>query len=740
MDAVRFAAAALAAALAPLAAMSWPGDLNVRDFGAKGDGVADDTDAFTAAGNAMYEYAKAECVVKGQRYRRKKTGATEGPRRRLVVPKGRYMVSGPAFFRSDAYVYGEDGAEIVGTSPSNDMFYVGSAYRVRFENLSFSGGRSHLKVETLNKDSANLRVTRCRFRGSAGPAIYSPSFGFARENGVGKYGVGEWTFDGKSGKYVRDPRYLSPERVNNNHSTLIVVDNCDFDGCCGAVDFCPDGSVVRNCRIAMPPGAAVAAVRTKMVHAYGLEITHFAGSAAFDVDGGLNLWFEDSSVTTSDGSGARVLRGRVFNPPQVAQVVVADVRTDAGLAKGNAICSFDGGFPANAALVRVTADGPNEVAAFSFSPEDGKEAEEAFAGCRRIKTWAPDMFFSYGMKDCGANIVAPRGYAKRFWREVPEWAAAAGGAKCRLECRAPEGKASRVLLEPKWNVRFRTQELSGNAVVESGGVAALAGLGHDSPWFVVKSGAKVLFRNIQVHGGRSFVVVEPGGEAYVDSCFAYDCDGPTFVCGKGARLVIDNGVYYSARLYEGEGDAFLRSIWFSFSDVVPPDEELKSGTGVVNRGRLALWDVLGVPGVFSRFDKSFATKDTGVEYEMRWIDNYGDLRTRMQRFGSEAGGIVPVYHFGSARTVIEGHYAGFWNRSEPHTPVMCDSPSADAMIFCTSFSLSRQHLKRIEMLWQDGSGARHRIPQAKMSFTCPQQEPQPMAPTSSEARRPSTTS
>ena len=140
-------------------------------------------------------------------------------------------------------------------------------------------------------------------------------------------------------------------------------------------------------------------------------------------------------------------------------------------------------------------------------------------------------------------------------------------------------------------------------------------------------------------------------------------------------------------------------------------------------GRLALWDVLGVPGVFSRFEKIFATKDTGVEYEIRWIDNYGDLRTRMQRFGSEAGGIVPVYHFGSARTVIEGHFAGFWNRSEPHTPIMCDSPSADAMIFCTSFSLSRQHLKRIEMLWQDGSGARHRIPQAKMSFTCPQQEP-----------------
>ncbi len=718
-------AAVFAAAVLSALAAAMPGDLNVRDFGAKGDGVTDDTAAFTAAGAAMSRHSDAESKSFGQRYRKKKSGAKDGPCRRLVVPKGRYLVSGPAFFRNDAFVVGEDGAEIVGANPSNDVFYVLGAYRARFENLSFSGGRSHIKVETLNKESANIRVTGCTFRGSSAPAFFSPSLG------IDKKGVGEWKFDAETGRFSRDDRYLSPKLSRNNHSSLIAIDNCAFENCAGAIDMNPDGAVVRNCRIAMTPGTTAAAIRTTLLHAYGLDIVHCAGSAAIEAAGSIKLWFEDSSVTTADGSGARVLRGRMMNPAQVSHVVVADVRTDAGLAKDGAICSFtDGGFPAIAALVRVTAEGPNKVPAFTFGPE---ETGAAFDVSRKIKTWEPDRFFSYGIRDCGANIAAPSGYARRFVREVPDWAAKAGGAKCRVERPKLRGNAVRERLEPKWNVGFRTRELDRDTVIECGGVAALGGLDDDCPWFVVKKGVRAVFRNLQVCGGKSFVVVEDGGEAYVDSCFSYDSAGPVFVCERGGRLVVDCGVYYCARLYEGEGDAFLRSIWFRFTDVVPWEEELKSGTAIVNRGRLVLWDVLGVPSVFSRFEKSFASKPPVAEYEMRWIDNYGDMSTRMFRFGSEYGGIVPVYHFGKARTVIEGHYAGYWNRSVPDTPVMCDSPSADARIFGTSFNLYRQHLKRIEMLWQDHSGERRRVPKAKMSFTCPLPEPEDDGSASSAA-------
>ena len=486
-------------------AKSAPGDLNVKDFGAKGDGVTDDAAAFTAAGEAMYRYAKAERRTTRQRYRKDKSGSQEGPRLRLYVPKGKYRLSGPAFLRRDVFVVGEDGAELVGTNPSNDILYVQGAHRVRIENLAFRGGRSHLKVETLNNESANIRITGCRFRDSAYTAFYSPSFG------IGGKGVGEWRYDDAQRRFVRDERYHSPKITDNNHSSMVVVDNCAFEHCTGAIDMCPDGAVVRNCTFAMAPGAKKPAIVPGCIlHGYGLTFTHHEGSSALGLQGQKTaLWLEDSAVTTPDRSGARVFAGAVANHAQVAHVIMSDVRTDAGLRPDNAICDFDGSFPAIAALVRVTAEGPNEVAAFRFAPD---ASDERFNASRSIKSWEIDRFFSYGIRDCSANIASPRGDAKRFVRDVPSWAAEAGGPLCHMECPKLEN-AVHEWLEPKWHVKFRTRVIERDTVIECGGVAAFVGVGSDAPWFVVKKGAKAVFRNLQVHGGKSFVVVEEGAEA-----------------------------------------------------------------------------------------------------------------------------------------------------------------------------------------------------------------------------------
>ena len=692
-----------------------PGDVDVRDFGAKGDGVTDDTAAFTAAGEAIWKFSKAERRTLRQRYRKEKSGAQEGPRRRIYVPKGRYLISGPVFLRSDAFLAGEDGTELVGTNPSNDIVYVYAAFRVRIENIAFRGGRSHLKIETLNNESANIRITGCRFRGSAYTAFYSPSFG------IGGKGVGEWRYDDAQRRFVRDERYHSPKTTDNNHSSMVVVDNCEFEHCAGAIDMCPDGAVVRNCTFAMAPGAKKPAIVPDCIlHGYGLKFTHHEGSSALGLLGGKTaLWLEDSSVTTPDGSGACVFTGGVANSAQVAHVIMADVRTDAGLRPGNAICDFDGSFPAIAALVRVTAEGPNEVAAFRFAPD---ESEERFNVSRSFKSWEIDRFFSYGIRDCSANISSLGGDAKRFVREVPSWAAEAGGTLCHMECPKLEN-AVHERLEPKWHVKFRTRVIERDTVMECGGVAAFVGVGSDAPWFVVKKGAKAVFRNLQVHGGKSFVVVEEGAEAYVDSCYSYDSDGVTFVCQKGGRLVVDNGVYYAGCLYDGDGDSVIRSIWYKFTDVVPYDMPIGNESAIVNRGQLVLWDVLGVPQVFSRFDKaSFPTLPPTKIYSVRWVDNFGDLKSRMFRYGSERGGLTPAWHHGNAKTIIEGHYAGFWNQSVPDTPVMCDAPDSDVRIFGVAFSLSRHRLKKIEMHWRDAEGKVHLMPDAQIHLTCPTKE------------------
>ena len=178
-------------------------DLNVRLFGAKGDGVTDDSAAFTAAGREMTLRAARQARRWGNRNRENISGSLEGPRPRIFVPKGRYLLKNTSFFEKDLMVVGEDGAEIVSENASMDSFYVWGAYRVRIENLTFIGGRHQLFIETLNRESANLQITRCIFRESSDVAIYSPSFRLKDVKGY--TGCSAWNFSTELNRFTTIP-------------------------------------------------------------------------------------------------------------------------------------------------------------------------------------------------------------------------------------------------------------------------------------------------------------------------------------------------------------------------------------------------------------------------------------------------------------------------------------------------------------------------------------------------------
>lgn len=729
-----------------------PTDINVRDLGAVGDGKADDTAAFQRAADRMRDVALADARFFGRRFGSNVGRATEGPRPRIVVPAGTYRLTSAVLFHRDIFVTGLGEVEIVQENPAEDAFYCCGVLRMRLENLRFRGGRVQVNAATMNVESSNVRVIGCAFVGAAETGFQSLSFGVKEEGRRYLRPVGEWKYDRGKRAYARDERYGTPSVRENYHSTLIVIEDSRFEGCPKAIDMHPDGSVVRNCRFVGKPGADGGLIRRgNVINAYGLEARLYDGQSLFGPSRRTSIWLSDSTVRSADGSGAVVVRGTPWPANQAASVVLQNVTTDTGVRPGRSLMEFtDSSCPNIVALLDVRADGKHDVAAFAF---DRELTEGMLEANRRNKQWEVERQYVFGLRGCSPNVRPPDGIAAKFLRPVPAdagrglmrhpllglarpqptatllasdfgiGATAAGDETEALRSfvRALKDRPGALgILPGRWMRIADTIELDGDIALAGAGVTALEGVPGGRPCFRVLPGAKVTLRNLQVRGAGSMVQVGRDASVRVDSCFSYDSENAAVRTERGSRTLVDGGVYYAARLYEGEGDAFLSALWYRFTATVPPDAPLCGSAAIVNRGRLEVWDILGVPCVFDRFDKDFAKDEPKATYEHRWVDNYGVYRSRMMRYGGEWGGITPIFHFGKAKTAMEGSYAWYWNRSVISTPVLGDSPDADIRCFNVSVSAYRQFVPEIEMLWRKpGEGEPLKVPHPRLDFIHP---------------------
>jgi len=118
---------------------------NVRDFGAKGDGRTDDTEAIQKAFNEASNAGISE----------------------LVFPSGDYIIT--EAIRPTISARGP--ATIRQKNPDKDLFYSDWAHQISFSNLDFRGGRTHLSLANPNINSGFIRIEDCTFRKSSGPAV-----------------------------------------------------------------------------------------------------------------------------------------------------------------------------------------------------------------------------------------------------------------------------------------------------------------------------------------------------------------------------------------------------------------------------------------------------------------------------------------------------------------------------------------------------------------------------------------
>ena len=139
--------------------------LNVRDFGAKGDDVSDDTEAIRAtfeAAQKQYKLGETASDLPGWGY--------YPTRPEIVFPAGRYRISS-AIYISQGVIRGEGEACIIQTQKDQDIFTSDGAWRLTVSGLTFVGGRNQLQLRNLNADKGFVLINECRFYAAAGVAV-----------------------------------------------------------------------------------------------------------------------------------------------------------------------------------------------------------------------------------------------------------------------------------------------------------------------------------------------------------------------------------------------------------------------------------------------------------------------------------------------------------------------------------------------------------------------------------------
>ena len=138
--------------------------LNVKDYGAKGDGVTDDTNSIQAAFDDAQNKYRSGSSSGGSYY---------SSRPEVVFPNGRYLIS-DSIYVSEGVISGEGEPVIIQTDNTKDIFTSGWAWRLVIRGLTFVDGNDHLDLANPNIDSGHIVIEKCRFYDANGVAVIFP--------------------------------------------------------------------------------------------------------------------------------------------------------------------------------------------------------------------------------------------------------------------------------------------------------------------------------------------------------------------------------------------------------------------------------------------------------------------------------------------------------------------------------------------------------------------------------------
>lgn len=689
--------------------------LNVRDFGAVGDGVHDDTLAIQKAADALYPGG-----VKNGRYvrtvrLRHVDGISDGANGEVFFPKGVYRVTGPIVFENSVNVRGEAGAVIRNVTKDKPTFYFSDGYRVRLDDLAFEGGSTQVRQWARNMTDASIFVSRCSFTGASGVALVS--LGFCHNPGGGRNVDSRSSLAPFTVKRGEDGRaHLADNHAGKEvswfwNSTLIIVENCRFKNNRSAFQLASDGVNIRNCTITADaagegPAAEVQtsvsmdnvrfevmgkkAGRSRCALAWGggqmvLTDTEFVSNAdvpavesrdrACSCVVSSSLRFIDTKL--ENGSGPLVK----FPADAFPNMLVVDgLRAPSGSVARKRLFSF-AEEPSHADLVRWQRDNtkgdssvlpPMPVECFfgiSLANIDAAAYDTALPAALvpYIRTVSADTRLRQKER---VTYDFPFAGGKRFSDDTMGSMSYADGKRddtARLQAlfaKAAKAKVAEVTLPAGWMRVSSPVTVRGKVAVRVHGRAVIEGR-DDIPVFRIAEGSEVLFENVIFNfGGNAVSCDGKNGKVWFRNCYFYDQLYASVTAGlkrgDGAdwRIEMNGGCVDTAHFFSGEARPFLiDGIWLTTAPDRPWKRHRASYSCIENfeRGIMVVQNVCGVPRYFENVE--VFRKTPGKVGDFRWFDNYGKLEVRHFRFGGERCGLTPVYNHPEAVTYIEGSFS-----------------------------------------------------------------------------------
>ncbi len=698
-----------------LSAMEWGNGLNVKDFGAKGDGVTDDTAAIQKALNFCRQLHERQLLAKQPladdlpEFANHKILSVTGEnilQPEIFFPAGRYLVSS-TLVAGEMFIRGEEGSVIVMTDPAQDVLYCNRGYRSRVENMTFEGGKRQLLYYTFNEDMTNIIIENCTFRNASGYAVWShnyrnPAGRDYRTATLGPYVV---TWDG-------DTPILTPGDETLSYyynSTLLTVYNCVFENC-PAIDAITDGFEVSNCRFFAPENFTGAVIKTggacRFTDCYGFAPAggtdkywfSFTGGTPFvngcvfecgDAEGmSLALWkssrrgeiydlcgFTDNAVACGSNPLLFIDNSETENTPNIieisncteitgsgAQLIQWAVPFDFERAKTTffdfswAIENLDGSYSAEFPFLLCAncnaGFDDSDIPAEMWQNASQPLPQEVFAAAE-----VPALDLAWNESDIAAEFKAAD-----FGVDLDSKTDDTAAMKKLFAAAAEVDGKVKIIMPPALVTLSETITVPANFIITSPGLGSIKGLDITKPLFKGSNVEYFAIRNMRLLSGLNAFALDctADAEILIEKCLIYQQYDSSFLldapAGNNACLKIDRCMFISP--IQGLTTNFAHNdfanSWIS-TNGRQDNEAFIENMG----GAMRLHGMLGVP---------MTTKDHGYNHlpfvenwpfsnNTRWVDNYGKFYSVYSRYGGEYYGFTPVHNFTAEGSVyIEGSY------------------------------------------------------------------------------------